>query len=899
MADFNSISKKWQKKWVDSHIFKFEPDSKKPKFYCLEMFSYPSGKLHMGHVRNYSIGDCVARFKRMNGFNLLYPVGFDALGLPAENAAIKNKVNPRDWTIKCMDSMVDQLKSLGFSYDWERLMPTCEPEYYKWNQWIFLKFFEKGLAYRKEGIINWCDNCGTVLANEQVEDGKCWRCKSEVEQKPLEQWYFNIKEYAEELLKDLDKLTGWPERVKVMQQNWIGKSYGTELYFDVVDEDGKVVDKISTFTTRADTVYGITYLVLAAEHPKVTQWTKGTKYEKDVLKLLSKIKKQSMIERTAEGKEKNGVFLGKYFINPFTGDKCPLWVADYALYGYGTGAVMAVPTHDQRDFEFAKKYNLPLKVVINPNDGYELDAAKMTRAFVEEGILVNSDDFSGMNNRDAIIEIGKFAEKKKWGKRTVTYKLRDWLISRQRYWGTPIPIVYCEKCGAVPELEKNLPIVLPEKVKFTGEGNPLASAKEFASCKCPKCNGKARRETDTMDTFVDSSWYFLRFIDRFNDKLPFDNKLVSKWMPVDQYIGGIEHAILHLLYARFFTKALRDLGLHNIDEPFTKLLTQGMVIKDGAKMSKSLGNVVDPGEIIGKYGADTARLFILFTALPEKELEWSDQGVAGAYRFLNRFYALTDQEGLVKSDKLDNKDKMLISKVHETIKKVTELIEEFKLSLAIGAIMELVNHIYRYKEGGAKLSVYNEAAKTVALLLCPFTPHLSEEVWELLGGKGFCSLHQWPLFDETKIDKQAEASEDLVHSMIFDINNVLKLIKIEKPKGIRLIVSAKWKYIFFKLVKEELSNTHDFKTIMTVCLAENDLKPHGKDISKLIPGLLKDVSKIPETILEQSQELDSLKSVKDKLKDEFGCEVVIEKAEDSKEAKANNASPGKPSIIIS
>jgi leucyl-tRNA synthetase len=892
MLDLNKISNKWQKKWAESSIFKFKQDKKKPKFYCLEMFSYPSGKLHMGHVRNYSIGDAVARFKRMNGFNLLYPVGFDALGLPAENAAIKNKSDPKKWTEKCMASMVDQLKSLGFSYDWDRTMPTCEPEYYKWNQWIFLKFFDKGLAYKKEGIINWCKKCNTVLANEQVEDGTCWRCHSEVEQKPLEQWYFKIKEYAEELLNDIDKLDGWPERVRTMQKNWIGKSEGVEVHFKLEDSD-KI---LPAYTTRVDTIHSVTFIVIAPEHPLVKELVKGTKYEKETLKVIKEIQKQSEIERTTpEGKDKVGCFLGKYVINPVNGEKVPIYIANFALM-YGTGIVMA-DAHDQRDFEFARKHKIPLKFVIS-DDGSEINPEKATRAFTSDGILYDSGDFSGMQNRDALPDMINWMAKKGYGKKTVHYKLRDWLISRQRFWGTPIPIVYCDKCGAVPEKEENLPIVLPEKVKFTGEGNPLASVKSFVECKCPKCGGSGKRETDTMDTFVDSSWYFLRFIDRFNDKLPFDKKLISEWMPVDQYIGGIEHAILHLLYARFFTKALRDLGLHDIDEPFKNLLCQGMVIKDGAKMSKSLGNVVDPSPIIDQYGPDTARLFMLFTSLPEKELEWSDQGVNGSFKFLNRVYNLVEQEGLVKSDKLNNRDKRLISKMHETIKKVTLFVEEFKLSLAIGAVMEFVNHIYKYKEDQGNLDVYNEAVKTAALLLSPFIPHVSEEVWEKLNGKGFCSLHPWPEYDEKKIDKQAEASEELVHSMISDINYVLKLIKVEKPSNIKLIISPKWKYLFFKIIKEEMVNTRDFKALISVCLAEKDLKEHGKDISKLIPGLLKDQTKIPETILKQSQELDSLKNVKEKLEQEFGCNIIIEKSEDSKEQKAKNAAPGKPSILI-
>ena len=628
--DLNKIARKWQKLWEDKRVFKVKESAGKNKYYVLEMFPYPTGYLHMGHVRNYSIGDAFARYKRMCGFNVLYPMGYDAFGLPAENAAIKQNADPKEWTKRNIDGQKNQQKMLGLSYDWDREIVTCDEKYYKWNQWIFLKFFEKGLAYKKKAFVNWCPRCETVLANEQVHDGKCWRCSSEVEQKELEQWFFRITKYADELLEDLKKLEHWPKRVKAMQENWIGRSYGVTLVFDVVDEDGKKIDTIETFTTRVDTVYGITYLVLAAEHPKVIEWTKGTKYEKAVKEFIAKVKKQSIIERTAEGKEKNGVFIGKYFINPFTGEKCPLWVADYVLYEYGTGAVMAVPAHDQRDFEFAKKYNLPIKVVITPS-AWELNAEKMTRAYVEDGIMVNSGEFNGMSNRDAMEDIADFAEKKGFGRRTVNYKLKDWLISRQRYWGTPIPVVYCSKCGIVPVDESELPVLLPGDVKFSGSGNPLETSESFKKCKCPKCGGSANRETDTMDTFVDSSWYFMRYCSPNYEELPFDKESVNYWMPVDQYIGGIEHACMHLIYARFFTKALRDLGLISFDEPFMRLLTQGMVTKDGAKMSKSLGNVVDPTNIIEKYGPDTARLFILFAASPEKELEWSDQGVQGCY----------------------------------------------------------------------------------------------------------------------------------------------------------------------------------------------------------------------------------------------------------------------------
>ncbi len=896
MADFRKIQDKWQKRWADKGIFKVKEDPKMPKYYVLEMFPYPSGYLHMGHVRNYSIGDAFARYKRMQGFNVLYPMGYDSFGMPAENAAIKQKADPADWTDKNIEGIKAQQKMVGLSYDWDREVATCRPEYFRWNQWIFLKFLEKGLAYKKKSFVNWCPKCETVLANEQVHDGKCWRCSAEVDQKNLEQWFFKITDYAEELLDDIKKLEHWPERVKIMQENWIGRSTGVTLKFGIVDEKGKKIDEIETYTTRCDTVYGITYLVLAAEHPKVLEWTKGTKKEKEVKDFVAKVKKLSVIERTAEGKEKNGVFLGKYFINPFTGDKCPLWVADYALYDYGTGAVMAVPTHDQRDFDFAKKYDLPLKIVINPHD-YDLKLDKMSRAFVEEGVMVNSGEFDGMSNRDAMEDIADLAEEKGWGERTVNFKLKEWLISRQRYWGTPIPIVYCDKCGIVPVPEEELPVKLPKDVKFTGSGNPLETSEEYKNCKCPKCSGKARRETDTMDTFVDSSWYFLRYCSPKVDEV-FDKKAAKYWMPVDQYIGGIEHACMHLIYARFFTKALRDLKLIHFDEPFKRLLCQGMVIKDGAKMSKSLGNVVDPSQIIDKYGSDTARLFILFTALPEKELEWNDQGVSGAFRFLNRVYTLVEGEFAVKKKaKLTNRDKHIVGKMHYTIQKVTQFMEEFKLSLAIGILMEFVNDVYKYKEGEINKDVYDELTINLALMLCPFTPHLAEEMWEKMGNKGFISQAGWPQFDDSKIDREAMASEETVHGVVSDIHAVMELTKVKKPKKIILFISEQWKYDLIKEVKEHLKETHNAGAIMKKLMA-TELKKYGKEISKLVPKLVKDESKIPETVLDQEKEFNSLKDASADIKKEFGIKIEVIKAQDSREAKSKNAYPAKPAILI-
>ena len=892
MANFNDIQNKWQKAWEESGIFKVKKDDKAPKYYCLEMFPYPSGKLHMGHVRNYSIGDAFARYKRMQGFNVLYPMGYDAFGLPAENAAIKKRVDPAKWTQENIEGIKAQQKMMGWSYDWSREFATCNPDYYRWNQWLFLQFFEKGLAYKKNSLVNWCEDCHTVLANEQVQDGKCWRCSNAVEQKDLEQWFFKITDYAEELLDDIKKLEHWPERVKVMQENWIGKSIGLTLKFDVVDENGEKIDEIETFTTRADTVYGITYLVLAAEHPKVLEWVKGTDKEEDVLGFVSSVKKLSTIERTAEGKEKNGRFLGKYFVNPFTGDKCPLWVADYALYDYGTGAVMAVPTHDQRDFDFAKKYDLPLKVVITPSD-FDLDPEKMNKAFTDNGFMTHSGEFDGMPNREALEAIKDLAEEKGFGKKVINYRLKDWLISRQRYWGTPIPIIYCDSCGMIPVKESDLPVTLPTDVVFTGEGNPLETSEEFTNVACPSCGNKAKRETDTMDTFVDSSWYFLRFCSPQSSSV-FDKEEVKYWMPVDQYIGGIEHAILHLLYARFFTKAIRDLGLIHFDEPFNRLLCQGMVIKDGSKMSKSTGNVVDPLEIIEKYGSDTVRVFMLFTALPEKELEWNDQGVFGSFRFLNRVYSLYESDREYVHAQSD-RDRNMVGKTHKTIKKVSQLIEEFKLSLGIGALMEYVNDLHKYFEKPVDKDVSSFALKQLALLLNPFCPHLSEELWEMIGEKKYSSLASWPKFDENKIDLRAEASEDLLENTIHDIKSVLKLIGKENPLEIVLFVSHSWKYDFLKSFKDSIKDTRDVGEIMKRIM----IPKYGKDISKLVPKLIKDPSKIPDFILDQETEIEALKNHIDELKDMFKTDkIAVFVAEGSKEAKANQAMPGKPVIIV-
>ena len=759
---FAKIENKWQEYWKETKQFKAIEDTKKRKYYLLEMFPYPSGDIHMGHVRNYSIGDVVARYKIMQNFNVIHPMGWDAFGLPAENAAIKNKIHPAKWTMQNVENMKSQLMRMGFSYDWDREVSACLPDYYKWGQWLFLKFYERGLAYRKMAIVNWCDSCGTVLANEQVEDGKCWRCGSEVTQKSLEQWFLKITDYTEELLKHLEKLPGWPEHVLAMQENWIGKSSGVQIDFPLADSD----EKLSVFTTRQDTIFGATYMVFAPEHPLVDQLVKKTDLESPVKKFVEQVSKQDRSVREATDVEKRGIFTGTFAINPMTNEKIPIWLADYVLMEYGTGAVMAVPAHDQRDLEFARKYNLPIKVVIQP-PGETLEPEDMTEAYVEPGIMLNSDQFDGLESTVGKEKIAEYMEAKGIGARTVNYRLRDWCISRQRYWGNPIPIIYCDKCGIQPVPDSDLPVILPYDIKISGDRvSSLASATEFMKTKCPKCGGEARRETDTMDTFADSSWYFLRYVDPKNDSLPFDKEKANYWMPVDQYIGGVEHAVMHLLYSRFFTKVMRDIGLIDVDEPFTSLLTQGMVLLDGSVMSKSKGNTVDPTELIEKYGADTVRVFCLFAAPPEKELEWNDEGIEGVSRFLNRVWRIVDQYApLVReisskydSNGLSGSAKELRRVSHITLKRVTvDIDERLHFNTAISAIMELVNHLYSIKEPEDKrsLAVLKESLEVLTITISPFAPHMAEELWEILGNEKGILKTSWTAWDESAL-KQDE-----------------------------------------------------------------------------------------------------------------------------------------------
>ena len=757
--DFKKIEEKWQKKWAKAHVFRAQADSTRKKYYLLEMFPYPSGKIHMGHVRNYTIGDVASRFKTLEGYNVMHPMGFDAFGQPAENAAIKNKTKPVDWTHKCIKDMETELKKMGFSYDWEREVSTCDSDYYKWNQWIFLKMFERGLAYRKASGVNWCPSCQTTLANEEVIEGGCWRCHTKVEQKDLVQWYLKITEYKERLLEDLNQLKNWPQRVLAMQNNWIGKSSGVDIYFRLENSDRT----IPVFTTRVDTIFGATYIVLAPEHPLVLDLVKDKPQEKEVLQFMKKVARESKLVRTASDVKKEGVFTGSFAINPVNNEKVPIWIADYVLMEYGTGAIMAVPTHDQRDFLFAKEHKLPLRVVIEPKDKSISSAAELSEAYEGDGRQVNSGEFNGLDNQEAKTRIAQWMEAKGIGKIQTHFRLRDWLISRQRYWGTPIPMIYCPACGIVPVPYKDLPVELPASAPFTGEGgSPLGKVKKFVEVKCPKCKGQARRETDTMATFFDSSWYFLRFCSpKFNDA-PFDVKEAKYWMMVDQYIGGIEHAILHLLYSRFFTKFFQDLKMIDFTEPFDKLLTQGMVLKDGEVMSKSKVNIVDPDSMIKNYGADALRLFILFAAPPETELEWEERGLEGAYKFLNRVWRI--QENL-KS----NADLQVLRALHRTIKKVSTDFSEFKFNTAIASFMELTNVIYQL---GADKKVFSD----FVIMLSPIAPHFCEELWEILGYNESIFKAPWPKFNpELLIEENVE--------LVIQVNGKLRS-KIEVPRNI-------------------------------------------------------------------------------------------------------------------
>ena len=747
--DFIATEEKWQRRWAEAEEFVVQEDSSAEKYYVLEMLPYPSGALHIGHVRNYSLGDSMARFKRMQGLNVLHPIGWDAFGLPAENAAIQRGIPPERWTLENIATMKKQCQRMGWSYDWTREIATCSAEYYRWNQLFFVRMYEKGLAYLKEGTVNWCEQCQTVLANEQVINACCWRDGSEVSEKELEQWYFRITEYADQLLEDLDQLEDWPDKVKRMQQNWIGKSVGCTASFPLAEGEAA----IDIFTTRLDTIHGATFLVLAPEHQLVRGWLDDSDKGVQISQFVEEMRRQGKEARTAEDTEKKGVFTGRYATNPFNGRDIPIWIANFVLMEYGTGAIMAVPAHDQRDFEFAKKYDLPIQIVIQPEDGSlppELD-----QAFTEYGILANSDAFSGLASGEAQEKMTEFAQSQGFGKKSVTYRLRDWSVSRQRYWGTPIPMIRCPKCGVVPVPEEDLPVVLP-KIESTQLGqSPLANLPEFVNVPCPRCQGEARRDTDTMDTFVDSSWYFYRYTSAHHDAAPIRDEAVRYWFPVDIYIGGVEHAILHLIYMRFFTKVMRDLGLIQFDEAVSWMFTQGMVLKDGSAMSKSRGNVVSPDEVIEEYGVDALRLFVLFAAPPDRDLDWSDRGLEGCFRFLNRLWRMLGQvEGKARSSasgekELSERGRALRRKAHQTIRKVTHDLDRMHQNTAVAAIMELLNSVYEYvdREEEHESDLLREVLEAIALLLSPFAPHFSEEIWEILGHSEAITFSGWPTYD--------------------------------------------------------------------------------------------------------------------------------------------------------
>lgn len=801
--NFAKVEEKWQKKWEKEKIFEVQENTKKKKFYVAEMYPYPSGSgLHIGHAFNYTIGDIFARFKIMNGFNILHPMGFDSFGLPAENAAIKNKSHPKKYTEEAIANFIRQQKALGLTYDWTRMVETHKPDYYKWDQWIFLKMFEKGLAFKKVASVNWCPKCNGVLANEQVHDGKCWVHKDvDVEIKHLEQWFFKTTDYADELYEGINKLEFWPERIKSMQRNWIGKSEGTEIIFEI---NGK---KWPIFTTRPDTIFGVTFVVVSAQHPKLNDLV-TEKQKKEVEKFLKKIKSTS--EKDFGDLEKEGVFTGSYAINPMTKEKVPVYAGNFVIADYGSGMVMAVPAHDQRDFDFAEKYNIEKKIVIQPEE--HLAKEKMLAAYTENGRLVNSGDFNNLFNDEAKIHITKYLELKKLGRKVVNYKLRDWLISRQRFWGTPIPIIYCGKCGVVPVPEKDLPVVLPEEIKFTSEKNPLVDYKKFTDVKCPKCGAKARRETDTMDTFVNSSWYFFRYCDAHNKKEIFDKKKTKYWMPIDLYIGGAEHACMHLIYFRFYTKFLRDLGLTNLDEPTYNLFNQGMVHgADGVVMSKSRGNVVDPLDVIKKYSADTLRIFLVSVASPDKDSSWSDTGIESMHKFINKFINFTSE---IKKGKSSEK---IESKINKAIKEVTKDIEEMQYNLAIIKLRQLVDSASEEKE------ISKKDLEKIVKLISPFCPHITEELWEKLGNKSFVSLEKWPEFDEKKINEKLEQQEKIVDSLINDINNVLKIVGEKKKVFIYTLPNEK------EIYKSEIDSIKKRTNLDVFVYAVNDKDKHDPE----------------------------------------------------------------------
>jgi len=924
--DAQKIEKKWQQKWEKDKIFEVKVNRKKKKYYVLEMYPYPSGKLHMGHLRNYTIGDCYARFKRMNGFNVLYPMGYDSFGMPAENAAIDHGANPEEWTNKNINTMKIQQKRIGLSYDWTREIYSHNPNFYKWDQWFFLQMLERGLAYKQESYVNWCPKCATVLANEQAQGGKCWRCNSIVDQKFLTQWFLKIRDYANELLEGLNTVD-WPEKVKVMQRNWIGRSEGTIIKFPLKGE-GRTID---IFTTRPDTLYGVTFMVFAPEHPWVRKWVNGTKYEDDFNNLYNEVMHQDKFERTDIEIEKKGMFIGKKAINPVSNEEIPIYIGNFVIYEYGAGAVMAVPAHDQRDFEFAKKYNIPIKLVIQPHN-YELNLAKMTRAYESDGVLVNSKEFNGMENQFAAKEITKKLNELDMGYTTINYKLRDWGISRQRYWGCPIPIIYCEKCGMLPVPYEDLPVYLPKDVSFTRTGNPLETSESFVNTQCPKCANRAKRETDTMDTFIDSSWYFFAYCDppSVESKIPYSRVKINYWGNVDQYIGGIEHAIMHLIYARFFTKVTRDLGLHKFDEPFQSLLTQGMINKahpfcpncntflmkadldqmrcrkcgsvdltqKSVKMSKSYGNTVNPGDIIEKYGADAARFFILFGASPSSGLEWSEEGVDYANKFIRNIFTLLTEPPKILRRNPTLRDTLIQYYLNKIIKEFTENMEKLAIRNAVNNLIQFSSEFGKYKNEGIVKEIFEDCKEKLLLLLHPIVPHITEEIWEMMGNNDYVSLKSWPSYVNEFLTQESDYKWKLMNNILDDINNIKIAMKKESIEKISIIIADKWKLNFYNKLMSLIEKTKNQGEIMRILMQDSELKIHRKLISQSAGKIMKNVGKYAKFTLSSEEEFNFFNEIKPVIEKKFLTDIVIVNEKDSTEQKAIHALPGKPAIVI-
>lgn len=913
----NQIEDRWQERWQEADLHKAEKDEDKEKCYVLDMFPYPSGRMHMGHGRAFSLADAYARYKSMQGYNVMHPMGWDAFGMPAENAAIDRDVDPGEWTMDCISDMKDQFKSLGFSLDWDREVTTCEPEYYRWDQWIFLQMLEEGLAYRDEAEVNWCPSCETVLADEQVENGFCWRCDSEVNQnRKMKQWKLAITDYADELLEDLEQLDGWPDKVREMQDNWIGKSTGARINFPL-----KQGEELEVFTTRPDTVFGATFMALAPEHELSEEIAEENT---EVAEYIKEAKKKSDEER--EQKSKAGVFTGRYAENPLTGEEIPIYVAEFVLTDYGTGAIMAVPAHDQRDFEFAREHGIEIQKVVEPEDGHDLEE----KAYEGDGEHVNSEFLNGLDKEEAIEKIIEKLENQGLGEEETQYKLRDWLISRQRYWGTPIPVVYCDECGTVPIPEEELPVELPEDVEFTGKGNPIETSGYFQETECPECGETAERETDTMDTFINSSWYFLRYCSPDYEEAPFDTEEANYWMNVDQYVGGIEHAVMHLLYARFFQKFLRDQGMVDHDEPFEKLLTQGMVNHpayncpehgwiypeeveeenicskcgkevevETIKMSKSKNNVVRPSELVEEYGADTARLFILRAAHPSKELDWSRDGVKSSHRMLQRIERLVDETDEARKpptlENADLQDRIVSSRIQRTIEEVTEHNEEYEFNLAAAEIDKLLTKLYWYRQRDYDPDIMNQGLETLVKLLAPFSPHIADELWDRMGGEGFLYETAWPEVNEELLDREAEKIEEYFDRVAEDVREIQEMLDTQ-PDQVKIIQAASWKYEAFEEIEENLDA--DNVGEITGKVVNSGFKDRAEVVNQMVRDAFQNPGKFRNQIMEEEAESRSLKSNRERWKEEFDAEIVIEPEEKSDEEKASRAEPGKPAIVI-